>query len=170
MSIAEELQKIEELYAHGTLTRDEFEQAKTKVLAEAAPPPVPADSQTARQIAELQRQNAVAQLDRDWDTERQQYMLRGRYGSRSVPTESGSIFSGIFVSAMGVLVLVLGSITASHPDSRGTGALLPLLGVAVILVGIISSVSSYSKAGQYRDAEQRYQENRARLLAEPDET
>lgn len=170
MSIADDLQKIEEMYAHGTLTREEFEQAKAKVLAESAAAPAPQDSQTARQIAQLQQQNAVAQLDREWETERVQYMLRGGYGSRSVPTESGSIGSGIFCVGMGIVWLILGySLTSSLRSSHFPSAIFPIFGVFFVVFGIVSGINSYAKAGQYREAEQRYQEKRARFLAGPDE-
>ncbi len=169
MSIADDLQKIEEMYAHGTLTPEEFEQAKAKVLAaDAIPSPTQGNSQTARQIAELQRQNAVAQLDRDWESERVQYMLRGGYGSRSVPTESGSTFGGIFCVGLGIVWIILGyALTSSLHSSRTPGAIFPIFGVFFIVFGIVTGISSYAKAGQYQEAEQRYQEKRARLLAEP---
>ena len=171
MSIADELRQIEEMYTQGTLTREEFEQAKAKALTtEAAPTQNAADSQTARQLAQLQRQNAVAQLDREWAMEREQYMVTGRYGSRSLPTESGSVFGGLLIGGFGVFWTILAfTITsgASAAGAPGIATVFPFFGVLFILVGVGSSISSYSKAGQYREAEQRYQEKRARLLAEP---
>ncbi len=173
MSIADELQKIEELYAHGTLTRDEFEQAKAKALTEAAPTPIPAaDSQTARQIAQLQRQNAVAQLDREWEMEKEQYMVTGRYGSRSLPSEGGSLFGGLIIAGFGVFWTIFAfSITsgAASAGAPGIASVFPFFGILFVIVGVGSSISSYFKAGQYREAAQRYQEKRARLLAEVDE-
>lgn len=171
MSIADDLQKIEEMYAHGTLTREEFEQAKAKVLAGDSVPRQPSqDSQTARQIAQLQRQNAVAQLDREWEMEKEQYMDTNRYGSRSLPSEGGSLFGGLIIAGFGVFWTILAfSITsgASAAGAPGIATVFPFFGVLFILVGVGSSISSYSKAGQYREAERRYQEKRARLLAEP---
>lgn len=168
MSIAEELQKIEEMYAHGALTQEEFEQAKAKVLTGDEPRQLAADSQTARQIAQLQRQNAVAQLDREWESERVQYMLRGGYGSRSVPTESGSIFGTIFCVGIGIVWVILGfTLTSSLHSSRTPSAIFPVFGVFFVVFGIVSGINSYAKAGQYREAEQRYQQKRARLMAEP---
>ncbi len=172
MSIADELQKIEELYAHGTLTRDEFEQAKAKTLAAGESPTPAADSQTARQIAQIQRQNAVAQLDREWAMEREQYMVTGRYGSRSLPSEGGSLFGGLIIAGFGVFWTILAfTITsgASAAGAPGIASVFPFFGVLFILAGIGSSISSYSKAGQYREAKQRYQDKRARLLTEPNE-
>lgn len=168
MSIAEELREIEEMYAQGTLTAEEFAQAKAKVLDGDAPPL--ADSQTARQIARLQQQNAVAQLDSDWETDREQYMLKGRYGSYSVPTESGSIVSVTIGLMLGVIWVVAGyALTSSRASSHAPGALLSLAGVIFAVYSVIASINSYGKAGQYREAEQRYQEERAQLLAESDE-
>ena len=173
MSIAEELRQIEEMYAHGTLTHDEFEQAKAKVLTAGESPTPAADSQTARQIAALQRQNAVAQLDREWEMEKEQYMVTGRYGSRSLPSEGGSLLGGLIIGGFGVFWTIFAfSITsgASAAGAPGIASVFPFFGILFVVVGIGSSINSYSKAGQYREAEQRYQEKRAQMLAESDET
>lgn len=170
MSNAEELQKIEALYAHGTLTREEFEQAKAKVLAADAMPRQPEqDSQTTRQMTELQQQNAVAELDCEWEAQKPKYMVLGGY-SRYLPSKGGSIFGGLVIGAFGVFWAIM-----THPMSSGAApagapgfdTIYPFLGIILILVGLGSSINSYVKAGRYQQAEQQYQEKRARLLAGP---
>src|SRR4051794_35230267 len=96
MSLVDELTKLEELRRSGALTDAEFAQAKAALLAGASAPAA-ADRPLQEHLAEVKRQNELAEIDRAWQIERQQYLITDRYGRGQVPTP-----------AMGVLTAVLG--------------------------------------------------------------
>ena len=149
MSIADELQKIEEMYARGTLTAGEFAAAKAKLLV--------AEDETQ---AALHQRSALARLDLEWQKERRQYMVSGRNGVLSIPNETLSLLSGLFLGGIGLWWLFGEHSTAYYP----------LYGLISLLAGMRVALTGYLKAENYRKAERRYQEKRARLLTEPDET
>ncbi len=148
MSIADELQKIEEMYAHGTLTAGEFAAAKAKLL----------DTEGETQAIRRQR-SALAHLDLEWQKERRQYMVSGRNGVLSIPNETLSFLSGLFLGGTGLWWLFGEHSTAYYP----------LYGLISLLAGMRVALTGYLKAENYRKAEQRYQEKRAGLLAKSDE-
>jgi hypothetical protein len=169
MSLSDELEKLKELHEGGALTDDEFATAKERVLA-AGPP----DSSPGLQAAPVHGLGAshvdeqVAQLDREWELERQQYMVVGRYGSQSLPTEGGSVVAGMIVAAFGLLwTLFAAGIASAFAAVAPFGnivMLFPLFGVLFIVLGVGSAVTSYNKASAYRRAEQLYKQRREALL------
>src|SRR5690348_5211282 len=102
MNLADELQKLQELHRSGALTDEEFAAAKAAVLAkgntEAAAPTEPVLKE---HLDEVKRQNQLAQLDREWQNEREQYMIQGRNGMRMVPTRAMSVIGGVVVAVFG---------------------------------------------------------------------
>ncbi|MBW4622036.1 MAG: SHOCT domain-containing protein [Cyanosarcina radialis HA8281-LM2] len=93
MSISDEIEKLKALYEAGTLSREEFELAKHQVL-----------SGTARSdnLEELRIQNQIAQLDREWELERENYMATGKYGCKYIPGKVESLIGGIFIVCFGI--------------------------------------------------------------------
>lgn len=163
MSISDELQKLDELHRNGALSRDEFEIAKRKVL-EGSPS---ADSD---QLEEIKAQNELAQLDRGWELERENYMVTGKYGNKHIPGQASSLFGGIFLVAFGIFWTVMASSITSSGFGPGPGggfsSFFPLFGVLFILFGIGVSITGFIKAGKYRDAHEKYQRRRRALLDE----
>src|SRR5262249_55465495 len=82
MSLADDLAKLDELRRNGALNDAEFEKAKATLL-EGSPLPT---EDAAAGLAELRKQNELARIDREWEKEQQQYLLRNRYGYRQMPT------------------------------------------------------------------------------------
>lgn len=159
MSIADEFARLQELHQDGALTEGEWTAAEAKVLAAAGTAPALPDAGLQREVRRLQVQDEIAQLDREWERERQTLMMRGRYGSSFVPTQGGSLSVAIIACAAGLLLLIFG---ASVPH---TGS-FTLFGVAGVLVGIAYGVSGTAKADAYRQAARRYQQRRAELTAQ----
>src|SRR5262245_35455106 len=139
MSIADELLKLNRLHQEGMLTDEEFEKAKAAVLV--APLATPATEH----LEEIRNQNEVAQLDREWQNERERYMIAGRYGARYVPNRATSLIGGIVIAGFGTLWTVMAM-------SMGAPGLFPLFGVIFVLAGIGMSVYSFIKAGEYEEA------------------
>lgn len=159
MSLSDEINKLQELHAAGTLTDEEFARAKATVLGTDDGPSGPVDlDRTPDQLRQIQLQNEIAQLDREWALEREQYMVTGQYGSRHLPSEGGSIVAGVLIGGFGLCWTVFAA-------SLGAPAFFPFFGVVFILVGVGSCIYSFGKAGEYRAAHERYQRRRAELLA-----
>jgi len=155
MSMADELRKLQDLRDAGTLTDEEFASAKARVLAGESSDQPPA-SGFADHLEEIKRQNEVEQLDREWAMERERYMVTGRYGYRSIPSQGASVLGGVLFVAFGILWTVLASGIG--------GGFFAMFGVLFILFGAGISIYSFIKAGQYEEARQRYQRRRAGLV------
>src|SRR5687768_11739867 len=99
MSIADELSKLEDLRRRGVLNESEFEKAKAAVLAGGAAPAgdAPVVEHLSAQLAEVRYQNELARLDREWEIDREQYMITTKYGRRHVPTPGGSIAGAVII-------------------------------------------------------------------------
>ncbi len=150
MSIADELLKLHTLHKEGMLTDEELEKAKASLLA------APAGS-AADQLDEIRHQNEIAQLDREWQLDRERYMVAGRYGYRYVPNKAMSLIGGIVIAGFGTFWTIMAA-------GMGAPVFFPLFGVLFVLAGIGMSVYGFIKAGQYADAYGRYQRRRAALL------
>ena len=157
VSMADELRKLQDLRAAGTLTDDEFAAAKATVLA-GGHADVPADRGVDAQLEEIKRQNDVAQLDREWAMEREQYMVPGRYGYRYLPSRGMSLFGGIVITGFGLLWTVMAA-------STGAPVFFPIFGLLFIFAGIGMSAYSFFQANRYEEARLRYQRRRAQLLS-----
>jgi hypothetical protein len=164
MNIADELRKLQDLYNSGGLTDAEFAAAKAAVLAGKSGGGSPTDPAVQEQLDELQLQNDLAQLDREWEQEKEQYMVTGKYGHRYVPNKATSVLGGVIVVIGGIAWTIFAT-SMSSGAGDGVFALFPLFGVLFIVVGIGISVYSYSKASRYEQAYRAYQERRDELLA-----
>ena len=162
MSIADELQKLEDLRRSGSLTDEEFTHAKATVLAGSnSSPGEQVGQHLSEQLAEVRYQNELARVDREWEIERQRFYITGRYGARYLPTTGmgigiatvGGIF-GLFWTIMAV------SITGSGPDPGAFGVakvVFPLFGVLFIVGAIAYGIYCYSRAQEYKKALAEYQ-------------
>lgn len=170
MSIADELTKLSELRREGTLTDEEFERAKQKLLDE------PAAAPDAQSLAVIRAQNELAQLDREWDREREKFMTEDQSGSKQVPSKSRTLaMASVFVTALVIWFMMpsLGSgfAPAAHSklfpgvNARTTPDLSPLFGLLIVVFGVGMTIHSYVKAREYEQAHNRYQSRRQALLA-----
>jgi hypothetical protein len=155
MSMADELRKLQDLRDAGTLTDEEFASAKARVLAGESTDRAAATGVEGH-LEEIKRQNDVEQLDREWAMERERYLVTGRYGYRSVPSQGASLLGGIVIVAFGILWTALASGIG--------GGFASMFGVLFILAGAGISIYSFIKAGQYELARQQYQRRRAALV------
>jgi hypothetical protein len=181
MSIADELAKLEELRRSGALTEAEFASAKKALLAAPAAPaaaPEPAlGDHLAAQLDEVRFQNELAQLDREWEIERERYTVAGRYGVRYVPTTGGAAVGGLLVVGFGIIWTIMAFVMAqggsrflaNHPMAGESESMIPWLfpifGVLFIVAGVVMTVSAHAKAQKYEQAHAAYQRRRRELLA-----
>src|SRR5712692_1011574 len=113
MNLADELTKLNELRFSGVLSDAEFEKAKAALLnpTRAAPEHAP------EQIAAVRYETELARLDREWEMERQQYLIRNQYGIRQLPTTGIGIAMAGVGGVFGTLwTIVAFAITRSAPD------------------------------------------------------
>jgi Short C-terminal domain len=170
MSLADDLAKLEELRRSGTLTDTEFTQAKAKLLAGEAPASDAVADRLGEQLAEVRYQNELARIDREWEIEREKYMLTGRYGRRYLPTpgmgKATAAFGGIFglfwtIMAFGIL--------SGAPDEGAFSMVkvfFPLFGLVFTIGAIAYGVYMIKRAEAYNQAFAAYQRRRAAVMPE----
>ena len=163
MNIVEELERLQEMYRNGTLTEEEFRQAKAAILAKAAEGQSTENTQAVHQQSEeLQKQNAILKIDKDWLEERTQHI--SDYGQVREPQEwhwkVALVFGIIFGTCMFVVAICAAGWTA---EGVGVGGVLALIFIAIFAGG---SAWYYSKYDRYKKACAAYQERRAAALKE----
>lgn len=107
------------------------------------------------QVIELQ--NELERLDREWALQREDFMVTGKHGHRSLPSSTGSLVGGFVAVVFGFFWMVL---------AGGMGAPLPvpLFGLVFIGFAIFGMVSGATKASGYRDAESAFNRRRNDLI------
>jgi hypothetical protein len=170
MGLADELQKLEDLRRRGTLTDAEFEQAKAALLAGGTGPAEQSLGHLSNQLAEVRYQNELARIDREWEIERQQYLVADRYGRRHIPTSGKGIGSAVVGGVFGVIWTVMAfSITSGAPDFGPFAiaqVVFPLFGVVFILAAIGWGVHCHSRAQKYDAGYRAYQARRSQVAPE----
>lgn len=171
MSIADELQKLEDLRRGGTLSDAEFQQAKAALLAGGtAAAEQPLGQHLSEQLAEFRHETELARLAREWEIERQQYLIANRYGLRHVPTAGMGIGTAVVGGVFGAIWLAMAvSITSGAPDF-GPFAIarlvFPLFGVVFIMAAVGRGIYCYSRAQKYDEAFRTYQTRRSQVAPE----
>jgi hypothetical protein len=170
LGIADELAKLEQLRQSGALTDDEFARAKEAVLRGEGSPGEPVNQHVAEQLAEVRYQNELARIDREWEIEREKYMVAGKYGRRYIPTKGMSLFMAVAGAVGGLIWTIFAtSITGSAPD-EGPFALarllFPAFGVLFICAAVGLGIYRYSKAVAYEQAQDAYRARRAAVRCE----
>jgi hypothetical protein len=152
MKIADELERLEDLFQRGRLTNDEFAAAKAAVLA---------GQEVDFHFDSIEPKNEIARLDREWALERRRYLiiLRGRFGERKIRKRGTSAIGGIVIAVLGIYWSISGAL-------MGAPFFHLLFGMTFILVGLAMSLYSFVNAHRYQRAFQRYQKRRALLLAQ----
>lgn len=111
------------------------------------------------EVRKLQRRSDLEQLDREWERERKNYLVRGKHGHVSAPSKVGAIFPLVIMVPFGLFWTAM---------AKGTGApgIFPLFGLLFVIFAIAISMSMFSKAQQLEQARGRYQAKRRKLMRE----
>jgi hypothetical protein len=164
MKLADEMGTVDELYRTGVLSEEEYARAKEAVLtfgdADAGKLP--------EVLAEVRCQIELDRIDREWEDERQQYMMTTRHGGRYLPTPLTAVIvllaGGLFVFG-GILPMVM------QPAGPGGFGPLPagkavaiFAAVAVTAVTIYLTVLVVRRMEGYRRARAAYQARRAAAM------
>jgi LSD1 subclass zinc finger protein len=130
----------------------------------------------AEDLEAIRLQNELERIDREWQLQREQFMVRSKDGSTSVPSETGSAIGSIIAVVFGVFWLFMAVSIFKAADSilpffgpldvpfGCVGPFFVLFGVVFIVAALAGGFSSAAKARQYRDAEQAYQSQREEIL------
>ena len=164
MSIADEIEKLDELRRRGVLSHQEFELAKRRLVAGPAPEfrQPHGDVSSAGQLHAIRQQNEIALLDRQWELDRQKYLIAGHNGVLHIPNKHENIVGSIVVVVFGGFWTIMAAdVTAGSSDSFGR--LFPLFGILFMIVGIAGGLRSYKPPTRYEEALKRY-EARCRQL------
>ncbi len=169
MGITDELQKLVQLRTSGTLTDAEFAQAKAVLLSN---PQASASTDEStfltEQLLVLRRQNELAQIDREWEIERRQFQMLGRYGRTFTPTIGmgiataivGGIF-GIFWTVFAFTITNASDKFSIEPDGFAiVRTIFPILGVLVTCLSIGRGIYCCVLAHGYNEAYRAYQAKR----------
>ncbi len=119
--------------------------------------------QLSAQVNNLAGYTELAALDREWELERQNYMVTSKHGAKHIPSEAGSIGGGIAITLFGCVWTFMAFTITSFMPFPIVNVVFPLFGIIFVIAGIASSISSYNKAGNYRHAQQRYRQRRAEI-------
>ncbi|QDT35847.1 hypothetical protein [Stratiformator vulcanicus] len=129
-----------------------------------------------QRLDEFGQLSSVEQLDREWQMERENFMITGKNGHRQVPTKGMSVVGGVFVTCFGIFWTVMALAITGGMAAVGSGAglgllsiiplIFPLFGVAFTIGGIVISIHAYRKAEEYEKAENRYKQRRRELVTQ----
>ncbi|TWU04019.1 zinc finger domain-containing protein [Neorhodopirellula pilleata] len=127
-------------------------------------------NQTAKALQQhvdrLTAQQQMSDLDRQWEQRKEDFMVTGQHGHKSLPTKGGAMVGGVIVAAFGLIWTVMAfGITASSPFP-GT-FLFPLFGLLFVGGGIYNAISAANKAHEYERAHAEYRRERSRLKQQP---
>lgn len=170
MSIADELQKLEDLRCGGALSETEFAKAKAAVLAGAADRS-PVEQHLSEQLAEVRYQNELARIDREWETEREKYMFIDKFGRRHVPIPGAGIAVAVIGGVFGVLLLIMAFALAGWaPPTQGpfvvAKTVIPLFGLVFIIAVVGLGLHGHWRAQAYQKAHAAYQARRQQIQPE----
>jgi hypothetical protein len=101
----------------------------------------------ARQLAELRYHQALENIDRDWDRQREKYLVSNKNGARREPSVVGGVLTGVVAAIIGLFFL----------QHLGPWAVL------IIVAGIAAAIYSVVKAADYQRAERTYRMRRNRI-------
>jgi hypothetical protein len=152
---AEETERaLLELNLDGRLADEDLARARAALRAE-----LPLDER----VAELLLWAEVARLDREWDSEREQYKVRFRQ-ARFIPTKASSVVMGLIMVAAGVIWTVgVASIKADFgPGFRWW----PLYGAIFIVAWLAFCALAYGQAARYEQAYEAHQRRREQLISD----
>jgi predicted phage tail protein len=146
-----------------------IQRTETATFTEAVDKLTATTEELSEKINTLTGHSELAVLDREWEMEQQQYLVTGKHGRVSIPTETGAIGGGIFITLFGGLWTVMAFSITSMAPSFGPFAIaklvFPLFGIVFVVGGIFASITAWNKAEQYRHAERRYKNRRTELQA-----
>jgi hypothetical protein len=101
----------------------------------------------------------LERIDREWEKERERYMVTSRYGRRYVPSMVAAVGFGVIVAGVGLIWTVMGF--GLVQDFGRAAGMFPLLGMVFVVCGAAISLYQFNKAKRYQTAYRAYQRRRS---------
>jgi hypothetical protein len=114
----------------------------------------------ADQLAEIQKQNELERIDREWEQEREGYMVSHKSGRRTEPSATMGIIVAIVAGVFGIIWI-------GSALSMGAPGEFACFGAVFILVAIGFGFMNVVKAKEYEAAQQRYRKRRSAAMEDP---
>jgi len=103
--------------------------------------------------------NELERIDREWEKERERYMVTTKYGRRYVPSTGAAVVVGLISVSVGLIWTMM---AFSNAQSLGGAAgIFPLFGMVFVVGGAAISIYQFNKAKRYQAAYRAYQRRRA---------
>ncbi len=147
-----QIQNLQQLRWTGAISDEEFDQSEEAILA---------GDPLEDRVAELLLQEELDQLDRQWESDREQYKIPFKQ-TRFLPTRGSSLFMGILMTVAGT-VWTAGVLSMKGKFGDGF-EWWPLIGIAFTLSGLGFSVACYARAAMYEKAYEAYQARRDHVI------
>jgi DNA-directed RNA polymerase subunit RPC12/RpoP len=112
-------------------------------------------AEMARDLAVIKHQNALEQLDRDWQTEREGLMVRGKNGTMHEPSTGASILAIVIGGGFGIFWTIVASQFAS--------GFFAIFGVLFVVFIIAAGISNYRSAIRFSARRDEYERRRREL-------
>jgi DNA-directed RNA polymerase subunit RPC12/RpoP len=123
--------------------------------------PNPALRELTNRLDSLEYRNALAQIDHEWEMERERYMTSPAYGRSHAPSMVQAVFIGMFSIGLGLYLIYL---AFDRPGGvRSSGSFSLLVGLIFFVAGLGTSIHRFIKARKYQAAFAEYQRRRAAL-------
>jgi hypothetical protein len=146
-NIADELQKLHSLLKIGAITAKEYEQVKAKILSQQQP----TESLSQERLLHLELQNELLQINQDWQTEREKYLL---YTNDGIPYyEPTTAYVGVMY-ILGFFAVCLGLWV--FPSFQ-------IGGFFMICLAILTPLYTHGKYMQYEEAKTAYMLRRSEI-------
>jgi hypothetical protein len=98
-------------------------------------------------------------IDRDWEIERERYMITSKRGQRYVPSTGAAVVVGLFSVSM-ALIWIMSSLALAH-ELGALAGVFPLFGIVFLVGGAAISIYQYRKGKRYQNAFRAYQLRRS---------
>jgi hypothetical protein len=103
--------------------------------------------------------NDVDRIDREWERERERYMVTTKYGRRYVPSTGAAVVVGLISVSVGLIwTMVAFSMVQSLGGAAG---IFPLFGMVFVIGGAAISIYQFNRGKQYQTAYRAYQRRRS---------
>lgn len=105
----------------------------------------------------IELQNELARMDREWEQERESFMVTGKHGHRSLPSKDASALSLVVGVIAGLIFLAISS-------SSGNSSVFGFVGLLVVVLSIVQTIKGFSQASEYDRALSLFEDRRADLI------
>lgn len=110
-------------------------------------------------VRQLKQHAELENLDRQWERDRERFMIRDQNGVSREPSYAGSVVAGLGATVFG---LIWTGITSGMSGGFG---MFSLFGLLFAGLGVGSSISGWNKAKRLHDARRQYRRRRSELVS-----